>query len=64
MENMEDLYYREEKNPSKKKSGWAVFLKFLLPVIVLALIALLVFQCIALTKVSGAVAEAPQSEPA
>ena len=59
---MDDLYYREEKNPAKKKSGWDIVMKILLPIIVAGLIALLVFQIITLSKLDGqVVAEAPSA---
>ena len=62
----EDLYVREEKNPSKRRSGMQIFLSVLLPIIVLGLIALFVFQLWTLSKVGGTVAEEPDmpEEPA
>ena len=55
----EDLYVREEKNPSKRRSGMQIFLSVLLPIIVLSLMALFGFQLWTLSKVGGTVAEEP-----
>ena len=55
----DDLYNREEKNPTKKKSPLQILLKILLPLIVLGLIVLLIWQFYVLSKVGGTVAEKP-----
>ena len=55
----DDLYNREEKNPTKKKSFLQILLKILLPLIVLGLIVLLIWQFYVLSKVGGTVAEKP-----
>ena len=54
-----DLYQAEEKNPTKRRSKAEIFLSILLPIIVLGLIALLVFQFYTLSKVGEVVAEKP-----
>jgi len=57
---MDDLYYREEKNPARKKTFWEIIMKIFLPIIVAGLVALLVFQIITLAKLDDqVVAEAP-----
>ena len=57
----EDLYVKDEKNPTKKRSGLQIFLSILLPIIVLGLIALLAFQFWTLSHVGGTVAEQPDA---
>ena len=65
MEAYEDLYIREEKNPMKRKSKLSILLKFLLPLILIALVALMVFQFITLAKLDNQVeATVPDGQPA
>ena len=65
MEAYEDLYIREEKNPMKRKSKLTIILKFLLPLILIALVALMVFQFITLAKLDNQVeAAVPDGQPA
>ena len=65
MEAYEDLYIREEKNPMKRKSKLSIVLKFLLPLILIALVALMVFQFITLAKLDNQVeATVPDGQPA
>ena len=59
MEAYEDLYVREEKNPMKRKTPMQIILRILLPLIVLGLILLLIWQFYVLSKVGGTVAEKP-----
>ena len=59
MEAYEDLYVREEKNPMKRKTKMQILLKILLPLIVLGLICLLIWQFWLLSKVHAVVAEEP-----
>ena len=55
MEAYEDLYIREEKNPMKRKSKLSIILKFLLPLILIGLVALMVFQFVTLAKLDNQV---------
>ena len=65
MEAYEDLYIREEKNPMKRKSKLSIILKFLLPLILIGLIALMVFQFVTLAKLDNQVeAAVPDGQPA
>ena len=53
MEQYQDMYLREEKNPAKRRSAWDIFLTILLPIIVGALILLLCLQFYWLSGVSA-----------
>ena len=65
MEAYEDLYIREEKNPMKRKSKLSIILKFLLPLILIGLVALMVFQFVTLAKLDNQVeAAVPDGQPA
>ena len=55
MEAYQDAFLREEKNPMKKKSKAQILLQFLLPIIVLSLIALMVFQFVTLSNMDSQV---------
>ena len=58
MEQYEDLYIREEKNPAKRRSAWDIISAILLPIVVFCLVVLLCLQFYWLSSVT-ATSEAP-----